>query len=146
MDADFLVENHGTIFINETLLASGKNAIGGWVDNGKVWLEIVRVYPQSMRDLAISMGRRLNQISIADLDAISRGDFQHAFLRTDGTGSATEFDKVTTFQKLSQGDDRPVFLLFDLDTSPEVIHQAVTEIWARQKAAKKALAAKDDTA
>jgi hypothetical protein len=109
----------------------GKNYIAGWVDNGKVWLEVVKVYPRSMRNLAIGMGRKLNQIWVADLGAIQRGDFEHAFIQTCGTG---KFEKVT-FRKLGKGDSRPVFLLFDSGTKPEVIHQAVTEVWATQKAA-----------
>jgi len=130
----------GWMDANAKLLGEGRNYIGGWVDNGKVWLDVVKVYPQSMKDLALAMGRKLNQISVADLGAISRGDMEHAFISTGGTGEASKadaggFDKVS----MKTGDHLPVFLLFPPKTKPETIVNAVKEVWAKQKAARAAL-------
>jgi hypothetical protein len=65
-----------------------KLRVGGWLDEGKIWLDIVRIYDQSERDRAIESGRKANQKAIADLDAIKRGDWDRAFIDTGGTGEA----------------------------------------------------------
>lgn len=64
--------------------------IGGWHDEGtgERWIDLIRVYPQSMRSLAVRMGRLRNQRSVADLDAITRKDWANALIPTGGTGLA----------------------------------------------------------
>ncbi|CAM6004375.1 unnamed protein product [Sphagnum balticum] len=56
--------------------------IGGWVDNNKFYLDIVKVFPPSQREQAIQAGKEHNQIAIADLAAIHNGDWGNAFIKT----------------------------------------------------------------
>jgi hypothetical protein len=86
--------------------------VGGWVDEGKLWLDIVRVY--NSKDLAVSVGAKKNQIAIADLGAIRKGDWDHAFINTGGTG-----------KMVKQNSRKPTMLLFDHDVKAEVILDAV---------------------
>ena len=75
---------------NKRLLTDKRVKVGGWFDKdtNQIWLDAVRVYPQEQRGIAIRMGRKKNQKYIADLDAIARGDMEHAFIDTGGTGEA----------------------------------------------------------
>lgn len=74
---------------NARLLRHEGIVVGGWKDdNGTVWLDLVKVYPRSQRDIALAVGRKRNQVSIADLGAIAKGDWDHAILPTGGTGEA----------------------------------------------------------
>jgi hypothetical protein len=56
-----------------------------------VWLDVVTVYPESMRSEAIRAGVAANQKAIADLEAIYRQDWAHAFIDTGGTGQTTKY-------------------------------------------------------
>lgn len=80
----------GWIEQHRRLLRHADLHVGGWRDDssGKVYLDIVRIYEPRDRDIALAVGRRRNQISVADLDAISRGDWDHAIIPTGGTGTA----------------------------------------------------------
>lgn len=73
---DFLKENY-------KLLADPKNNLGGWVDNGKVYLDISRLY--TSKEKAMLAGKEFNQIAITDLSKIPN-DFEHAFINTGGSG------------------------------------------------------------
>jgi hypothetical protein len=96
-----------------------------------VWLEVVKVYPPSMKDLAVKMGKEHGQTAVADLAAISRGDWDHALIPI---GEAAE--DTIKYQKLSKGDHQPVFMLFDPDTKPDETFKAVQEVRDRQAKAK----------
>jgi hypothetical protein len=71
---------------NTSLLSVRGNMLGGWTDNGKLYLDIVKVYPMNQKDEALAAGKEHNQISIADLAAIHRGDWSEAIINTGGTG------------------------------------------------------------
>lgn len=71
---------------NTSLLSKPGNMLGGWVDNGKLYLDIVKVFPPSQKEEALAAGKEHNQISIADLGAIHRGDWAEAIINTGGTG------------------------------------------------------------
>jgi hypothetical protein len=72
------------------LIKDDRIMVGGWhdTDSGKVWLDLVRVYPKNQKDIALGVGRKRNQIAIADLGAISRGDWDNAIINTGGSGLA----------------------------------------------------------
>lgn len=54
--------------------------IGGWVDAGKLYLDVSRNFPPERRAAAIAAGRRNNQIAVFDLDTFSD-------IPTGGTGT-----------------------------------------------------------
>lgn len=108
--------------------------IGGWVDKGKIWLGLTRVYPDDQKDAAIKAGRGANQIAIADLGAISRGDMDNAFINTGGTGEAK---KVLEKAKRAAKGGKPVFMLFDRDADPKEVHKQLKAVADAQKEAKK---------
>jgi hypothetical protein len=103
---------------NKALLHDDRVKIGGWVDpaTGHFWVGATRVYPEGDKQLAVAMGRRNNQIAIANLSAIHQGDWDHAFVQTGGTGKAT-------------GDSMPkqkkVLVLFDNTASADEILEAM---------------------
>jgi hypothetical protein len=41
--------------------------IGGWLDEGIVWLDCVRVVPTALRPVASALGRRRGQLGVFDL-------------------------------------------------------------------------------
>ena len=55
--------------------------IGGWVDAGKLHLDVSQNFPSSRREQAIAAGRRRNQIAVFDLDTFTD-------IPTGGTGAA----------------------------------------------------------
>jgi DNA topoisomerase-1 len=73
---------------NRRLIKDPRIMVGGWHDTetGKVWLDLVRIYPKHQKDIALGVGRKRNQIAIADLEAISRGDWDNAIINTGGDG------------------------------------------------------------
>jgi hypothetical protein len=93
--------------------------VGGWHDKetDTVWLDLVRVYAADQRDLAVRMGKRKNQIAIADLGAIAKGQWDQAIIPTGGTGAAVS----------KQVGQRPRWVLFDLDTRAADIVAAFQE-------------------
>lgn len=107
-------EVHSWLTANEGKLNDPRLKVGGWVDEGKLWLDIVRVYSKGDRDLAITMGSKKNQIAIADLGAIKRGDWDNAFINTGGTG-----------KMMKQSKERPTMLLFDNDVKAATIMDAL---------------------
>lgn len=54
--------------------------LGGWVDSGKLHLDVSRNIPSSRRQQAIDLGRRNNQIAVFDLDTFTE-------IPTGGTGA-----------------------------------------------------------
>jgi hypothetical protein len=72
------------------------------------------------------MGRRANQISIANLGAIHAGDWDHAFIDTGGTGQALKVSKAVSGKVLA---------LFDHDATAEEITQVLMAHLAVSKAA-----------
>ena len=74
--------------------SDGANAIGGWHDPSPnspgqaIVLDRVRVFPSSQRAAAVSFAKKNNQKAIADLDAITAGDWDNAFVDTGGTGDS----------------------------------------------------------
>lgn len=71
---------------NTKLLQERNTMLGGWTDAGNLYLDIVKVFPPNQKEQAIQAGKEHNQISIADLDAIHRGDWSEAVINTGGTG------------------------------------------------------------
>lgn len=71
---------------NMDIFSKGGFNLGGWKDGGKGYLDI----SASVKDRAqaIKLGKQFNQKAISDLDAISRGDWDNAFVDTGGTGEA----------------------------------------------------------
>lgn len=104
---------------NRRLVRDDRIVVGGWVDKdtGTAWLDLVRVYPRTMRDVAVRVGRKRNQISIADLDAVTRGDWDHAFIDTGGTGAAVATKRAF----------RHHLVLFDFDADPAAIAAALRD-------------------
>lgn len=99
----------------QSLLRDPRIVVGGWHDkeSGKVGLDLVRVYRPDQRDLALAVGRKRNQISIANLRAIAQGDWEHAILDTGGTGAA------------KRSGLRPMWVLVDLDSDPAILYAAL---------------------
>lgn len=79
------------------------SGIGGWHEpaTGTVHIDVVKVFPSSQKAAAVQFGKDNNQISIANLDAIARGDDANSFVDTGGTGdrsaSITDHGTHTTF-------------------------------------------------
>jgi hypothetical protein len=87
----------------------GADHFGTWVapnDNGvlTVWAEPVNVIKD--RAKAVKIGKTRNQQSVADLDRISKGDMDNAFINTGGTGDegASEGFALGQVRKASAGD------------------------------------------
>lgn len=85
-----------------------QNMVGGWVDQGKLWLDLVAIFPPDQKEAAIAAGKQHNQISIADLGAIHKGDWDHAFIQTGGTGEAMQ----KSDKKLKSKAEKPKLVLF----------------------------------
>jgi hypothetical protein len=62
--------------------------VGGWVDpkTGELCLDVVKIFPAQQMKQAMAAGTAHDQQSIANLGAIHRGDWGHAFIDTGGTG------------------------------------------------------------
>jgi hypothetical protein len=73
----YMRENH------DSLTSGSDRAIGAWhdPDTHHVALDVAKVFPQHQRDEAIAAGHRNKQKSIADLDAIHRGDWDNGIVR-----------------------------------------------------------------
>jgi hypothetical protein len=88
----------------------GADHFGTWVapnDNGvmTVWAEPVNVIKD--RAKAVKVGKSRNQQAIADLDRITQGDFDNAFIKTGGTGdegASAEF-ALGKISKANKGND-----------------------------------------
>lgn len=56
-----------------------ENYFGGWIDNGKAYLDVSHRFPKEQRDKAIEAGKSQNQIAVFDLDTFTE-------IPTGGTG------------------------------------------------------------
>lgn len=100
-----------SLFIDQSI------KVGGWNENGKIWLDVVKIFPKtSQLEKAKQIGRDHNQIAIADLWAITRGDWDNAIIPTGGTGKS-----VSILRKI----EKPVFFLFDNDVTGEEIYNVL---------------------
>lgn len=125
---------------NAARMADSRVYIGGWLDEGKVWLDVTRVYPKDMKDVAIRVGRKRNQIAIADLGAIGKGDWDHAFVNTGGDGAVVKsaLDYDTGRGHVAKGGQAHYFL-FEPGASPREVHAAImaacntTKAWEEDK-------------
>jgi hypothetical protein len=91
---------------NADKLSSPDYKLGGWHDpaSGNVFLDVVKVFPEDQSDAAIAAGQANNEISVADLGAISRGDWDHAIINTGGTGGLTSAGRLAVYgRKPSRG-------------------------------------------
>lgn len=79
---------------------------GGWFDeqSGEVFLDVSIVVDS--RDEAIRLGREYGQIAVADLAAITRGDWENAFIDTGGrervVARLTPGDRLGTVERMSK--------------------------------------------
>ena len=71
-----------------------KRSIGAWhnPDDGKIEINVTAVFPSGQRDAALSFAQANDQISMANLDAITAGDWDNAIVPTGGTGGARDVD------------------------------------------------------
>ena len=71
-----------------------KRAVGAWhnPDDGKIEINVTAVFPSDQYDAAFSFAQAEDQISMANLDAITAGDWDNAIVNTGGTGGAREVE------------------------------------------------------
>jgi hypothetical protein len=108
----------------KTLRSDPHIKVGGWLDEttGKIWLDVVKVYPRKAdKAAAVKKGKEKNQISIADLWAITRGDWDHALIECGGTGEAPK--KGGGMGKKKAG-KKSTLMFFDADTTAAAIVDA----------------------
>ena len=74
---------------NADVLKDKSMKLGGWVDpkTGELCLDIVKIFPVSQMKQAMAAGSEHDQQAIANLSAIHKGDWDHAFISTGGTGA-----------------------------------------------------------
>ena len=73
---------------NADLFKDKSMKVGGWVDpkTGELCLDVVKIFPESQMKQAVAAGTAHDQQAIANLGAIHKGDWDHAFINTGGTG------------------------------------------------------------
>lgn len=109
---------------NESLLKDKRSFIGGWVHDGKVYLDVTHVYPHEMKDVAMAVARKKNQIAIADLGALYKGNTADAFINIGGTGEVG---------KLDIGDlTHRVFMLFDAAHKATEVFDAIKSVISKR--------------
>jgi hypothetical protein len=71
-----------------------KLAVGAWHNpaDGQIEVNVTVVFPSTERDRAFQFAVVNDQIAMADLDAISRGDWDNAIVSTGGTGGNRDID------------------------------------------------------
>jgi hypothetical protein len=96
----------GFIGANADRLSDPAYKLGGWHDpeSGNVFLDVVKVFPLGQRDAAVAAGRANNEISVADLGAISKGDWDHAIINTGGTGGLARNRMLEAWRRSSRRD------------------------------------------
>lgn len=77
-------------YLSKNAAALKDKYLGGWIDKGKVYLDVTKVFPAAQRMAAIAAGYALRrgQIAIANLGALNAGRMDEAFINTGGTGKA----------------------------------------------------------
>ena len=104
----------GWLADNKLTAFSTGHMVGGWIDHGKLYLDIVKIFPPNQKDAAVAAGKEHNQIAIADMAAIHQGDWHHAFIKTGGTGEMKKQEVPPTLApKGPQPTTKPKFALFD---------------------------------
>jgi hypothetical protein len=101
------LEYHGNGVFSRPLEGAREVGVGGWVEKGKFYLDVVDLYEnnEKNREQAHRLGKEQNQKAIALLEALWRAketnakeDWDRAFLTTDGDGSSTipweTFDEI----------------------------------------------------
>jgi hypothetical protein len=119
-DADKFAVASVRDFLKRNEAALKDNFLGGWIDKGKVYLDVTKVFPENQRDAAIKAGRERDQIAIADLTAHNAGRMDAAFIDTGGTGKAAPAT-------------RTAFLLDPRAMTPEEMHAAIMAMVAQLK-------------
>ena len=73
---------------NKDIFKDKSMKLGGWVDpkTGELCLDVVKIFPAQQMKQAMAAGSLHDQQAIANLGAISKGDWAHAFIDTHGTG------------------------------------------------------------
>jgi hypothetical protein len=93
------IEFHGKEVFNNPEDGAREVGLGGWhdPDSGDIFFDIVDIHdnphgavlPDDFKQAMYDLGKRNNQISIANLDAITAEDWDNAIIKTDGNGSET---------------------------------------------------------
>jgi hypothetical protein len=120
-DADTFAIASVKDFLERNDAALKGNFLGGWIDKGKVYLDVTKVFPENQRAAAIKAGKARDQIAIADLTALNAGRMDEAFIDTGGTGKAAPTVK------------RTAFLLDPRAMTPEEMHAAIMAMLAKLK-------------
>jgi hypothetical protein len=107
-------------FLKRNEAALKDNFLGGWIDKGKVYLDVTKVFPEGQREAAIAAGKEHDQIAIADLTALNAGKMDEAFIDTGGTGKA-------------EPGKRTAFLLDPRAMTAEEMHAAIVAMIAQLK-------------
>lgn len=84
---------------NFDLLSDKKFNMGGWVDEGKVYLDISKLFTDKKK--ALQAGKEFNQLAITDLYKIVH-DFKNAFVGTGGTGEIVKISDKKIFEILKK--------------------------------------------
>ena len=86
---------HGEKIYDTPLEGAREVGVGGWIEEGMFYIDIVDVYnnnPEN-RKKTPERGKKQNQIAVADLDeiqiALKTGDWSKTMIHTDGDGSET---------------------------------------------------------
>jgi len=119
-------------------------ALGAWHNpaTGLIHLDVTDVYDKDRfdKDAAIEIGRKQNQISIADLDLVQQGDYDNAFPESGGDGGdvyeLSEFENRMreilreqgdpNANKISREELRPSTRMRS-ETGPEDVEMAIAE-------------------
>ena len=84
---------------NVDVLAKGKFTLGGWIDEGKAFLDVSKLFKN--KEKALKAGKAFDQISITDLSKIP-DDIVNAFLSTGGTGKKQNISDEMIFRILEE--------------------------------------------
>lgn len=87
-------------------------ALGAWHNpaDGKIEVNVTAVFPADQRDAALAYAQAQDQIAMANLNAITAGDWDNAIIDTGGTGGARDTDLAAV---LDRGQVRVVRLGYD---------------------------------
>lgn len=88
---------HGPLTFKNPRSGAKEVTIGGWLKNGKIYLDVVDVYPNTPENkiMASRLGKKERQIAITDLDELYRlmdageENLDSAFISTGGDGGQT---------------------------------------------------------
>lgn len=84
---------------NFDVLSDERFNVGGWIDDGQVYLDVSKLY--SSQEKAVAAGKALDQISVSNLYNIVH-DFDNAFIPTGGTGSVSKMSDDDVWKILSK--------------------------------------------